>query len=271
MPPWPIPPARTARAPLEIEASLLDSDVQGLLGTEANRCGRASKWPAASVGYSYEYPSREVVRAQLLPDSPDSGWGWRHFCSACKSSGCSRLTDAGRRGRHSLYRWTVRSCTSFRFLRGGAHRDCCRSRGPAGNCLHMPSLVRTAHGTRRVLSTHDPAEEEQISPSLPAKAWSAKKAAKCPARSRIAAPPPKRQCHAGFQATVLAHGRCRWKVDRPRCWGIPAVLSKTSSPALHEARTLLAARAGASRIRLPVKSVRLAKLAAVLDKPPNSR
>ena len=31
VPPWPIPPARI---PLEIEASLLDSDVQGLLSTE---------------------------------------------------------------------------------------------------------------------------------------------------------------------------------------------------------------------------------------------
>ena len=70
--------------------------------------------------------------------------------------------------------------------------------------------------------------------------------------------------------------------------GIPAASRKTSSPALHEARTLLGAGAGTGRIRLPVKPARvvtpqkpprqplnfaevLAKLAAVLDKPTSSR
>ena len=71
--------------------------------------------------------------------------------------------------------------------------------------------------------------------------------------------------------------------------GIPAASRKTSGPALHEARTLLGAGTGASRIRIRVKPVRgvppkgdiphrqpldlaevLAKLAAVLDKPRSS-
>ena len=75
-----------------------------------------------------------------------------------------------------------------------------------------------------------------------------------------------------------------------RCWEFSAASRKTSGPALPEARTLLGAGAGASRVRIPVKPVRavppegdmpprqpldhaevLAKLVAVLDKPRNSR
>ena len=55
------------------------------------------KWPAASEDYSYRISEcREAVRAQLLRDSTDSGWEWKHFCSACRSSGQSGLEDAGR-------------------------------------------------------------------------------------------------------------------------------------------------------------------------------
>ena len=59
---------------------------------------------------------------------------------------------------------------------------------------------------RLVLFTPGFVEEERAGFSLPAaKARSAKKAAKRLPPSGIAAPPPKRQCQADLQATMLAH------------------------------------------------------------------
>ena len=194
-----------------------------------------------------------------------------------------------------VWRWTVRSCTSLELLCGGIHRDCCRPRGPAGYFLRSsrgsirfspdgrlqqtPSLIRTAAWDERyigvdegcVLSTPCSAEGTHASLSVQ---WRRRGvlAAKHPPSSGIAAPPPKRQCQAEFQATVLTHmedfaGRlvalevsgapvptpCS---SSPAMLGIPAASRKTSSPALHEARILLGAGAGISRIRLPVKPAR---------------
>ena len=76
----------------------------------------------------------------------------------------------------------------------------------------------------------------------------------------------KRQCRVEFQATVLAHmqefaGRlAALEVSgvapiptpcssSPAMLGIPAASRKSSSPALHEARTVLGAGAGISHIR----------------------
>ena len=91
--PWPIPPART---PLEIEAPLLDSDVQELLGAEE----LAGDEPASGLQLQRtthtEFPTVVRFRAQLLRDSPDSGSGWRHICSTCTSSRRSRVGNAGR-------------------------------------------------------------------------------------------------------------------------------------------------------------------------------
>ena len=135
-----------------------------------------------------------------------------------------------------------------------------------------------------------------------------KREAKRSAPSGIAAAPPKRKCQAEFQATMLAHmeeyagplaslqvsgvapipTRCS---SSPSMLGIPAASRRSSSPALHEARTLLGAGVGSSSsIRLPVMSTRavqpkrdvpsrqplalaevLAKLAAVLDRPRRAR
>ena len=180
---------------------------------------------------------------------------------------------------------------------------------------HIPFLVRIAAWDERygrveescARSPPGSAEEEQVGLSLPvAKAESARKAAKRPAPSGIAAPPPKRQCQAELQATMLAHMEefaRRLAVHEvsgvapiptpcslsPAMLGIPAASRKSSSPALHETRTLCGAGADISRIRLPVKPSRavppksdvphrqpldlaevLAKLTTVLDRPRSS-
>ena len=109
--PWPIPPVRS---PLEMEAGFLDSDVQ-------ERDEVASERSAVSMGCPDQVSEcREGIRTLLLCDSAYSGWRWRHFRSSCRS--------AGERRRRAPRRWTVRNCTSFRFLRGGFYRDCCRPR-----------------------------------------------------------------------------------------------------------------------------------------------
>ena len=114
---------------------------------------------------------------------------------------------------------------------------------------------------------------------------------------RDSSEPPERCRH---QLTMLAHMKefaCRLAaLEVSGVAPIPTPCSsilasrKSSSPALHEARTLLGAGAGFSRIRLPAKPTRavppdsdvlprqplgldevVAKLAAVLDKPRSSR
>ena len=52
--PWPIPPVRT---PLEIEASLLDSDVQGLLGTEELAGDETTSGPQLQWATHTDFPS----------------------------------------------------------------------------------------------------------------------------------------------------------------------------------------------------------------------
>ena len=95
--------------------------------------GTDDKRSAASVGHSYRVSEcREVVRAQLLRDSADSGGECRHFCSTCETGCRSGLRDAGEAKSSFPSQMTVRSCKSFGLLRGGIHRDCCRPQGPAG-------------------------------------------------------------------------------------------------------------------------------------------
>ena len=134
--------------------------------------------------------------------------------------------------------------------------------------------TRGAAESRKVvpLSPDDSVEEEHTGLSLPvAKAHSAKKkAAKRSAPSGIAAPPPKRQCQAELQATVLARmedfagSLAALNVSRvaliptpcsssPAMCGIPAASRKPNSSALHEARTLRGVGVGTHRIRLSVK------------------
>ena len=187
------------------------------------------------------------------------------------------LGDAGRRGRRSPRRWIVRSCTSFGLVPGSTYRDCFRPRGPAGyspkflqgsfrfspdgRLPHTPSLVRLAawderlQRNRRRLCIVRSAEEEHagLKVSQWSKARSAKKAAKRPPPSGIAALPPERQCQAEFQATVLSQmedfaGRLAalevsGVTPIPTTRGsalamlrIPAASRKTSGPTLHEAR-----------------------------------
>ena len=172
VPPWPIPPART---PLEIEASLLESDVQVLFGAEEFAGDEPVNGPQFQWATHTEFPS--VVRLFELNccSIPLTAAGrWRHFCSACKSSGQSRLGDAERQSRRSPRRWTVRSCTSFRLLRGGVISEVSEGSvrfSPDGRLPLLPSLVRTAARDERcigvdegcVLSTTGSAEEEHTS------------------------------------------------------------------------------------------------------------
>ena len=82
--PCPIPPVRT---PLEIEASLLDSDVQGLLGTEELADDETTSGPQLQWAAHSEFPS--VVRLFELKccTIPRTAAGSAGFfaCSTCKS------------------------------------------------------------------------------------------------------------------------------------------------------------------------------------------
>ena len=178
-----------------------------------------------------------------------------------------------------------------------------------GNHRGIPSLVRTAAldercgGVEETCALSPPGSSEEGHARLSfavVKARSAKKTENRSAPCGIAAPPPKRRCQAEFQATMLAHmeefaGRLAAldvsgaAIIPTLCsssramLGIPAASRKSSSPALHEARTLLGASACISCIRLIFKPTRavpsksdalhevLTKLASVLDRPTSAR
>ena len=134
-----------------------------------------------------------------------------------------------------------------------------RSAASMGRLPHIPSLVRTAAWDERcrgvedicALSLPGSAEEGHVRLSFSvAKARSAKKKAKRSAASGIAALPPKRQCQAEFQATMLERICCQagrprrqWSCahSKPCDVGNPSASRKSSIPALQEARTLLGA------------------------------
>ena len=126
---------------------------------------------------------------------------------------------------------------------------------------------RYSGSRRRLCTVHSSAEDEHASVSLPvAKARSARKAAKQQPPSGIAALPPKRQCQAESQATVLAFIEAGRPPSKSGCShpdalqfepcdiGIPCCLAKDSSPALHEPRTTQASVAFVSRSK-PARAV----------------
>ena len=134
--------ADTARSdPLQIEASLLDSDVLGLLVTEELAGDVPASGPQLQWATHTEFPC--VVRLFEL-----------NCCAIL-------LTAAGGGGIFAVPAKSVaaldfRSRTSFRFLRGGVHRDCCRSRGPAGKCFRSsrgmcPFLARRTAAAHAVV------------------------------------------------------------------------------------------------------------------------
>ena len=71
-----------ARARLESEASLLDTDVQELLNTKELARDEPASGPQLQWATHTEFSDyREVARAQLLCDSPDGCWRRERFCS----------------------------------------------------------------------------------------------------------------------------------------------------------------------------------------------
>ena len=297
----------------QIEASLLDSNLQGLLGTEElvgdeSVVGPELQWaihtqfptivrllelnccaipltaaggvfavPAKAVaGLSWESQGGEVVVA--LADGPS---GIAHFSDSCPVVFLEGQRDSISEVPEGL---------------SDSHQ--------ADNC-HTHTHRRWCdllHGTRdTVVSTKalycplpDPRKKNtRASPGLPvAKARGVKKAAnrptsqasmpsRIPGNSAVSYGRCRPQLAALESQLGCAHFDSRGSI--PAMLGIPAASRKTSGPALQEANT-------ASRIRILVKPVRavppegdilprqpldlaevLAKLAAVLDQPRNSR
>ena len=276
--PWPIP---IVRSPLESETSLVNPEMQGLLGTAELAGDEMTSGPQVSE-------CREGVRALLLRDSTDSGWELRHFCSTCWSG----FRDVGRRIRRFLRVRTVRSCTSFGLLRGGIHRDYCRLRGTAGYYLRSsrgvcPTLFRRTAVTyivvgpnccmgreiqrsRRRLCAVCPRQRGRRTGKLksssgegagceegtfkrdrgPASEASANSKPRCSLMWRISL--------AGWSPSKSVGLLPSQRLAFQAWWCCEFLLPswKTSSPALQEARTVLRAGAGVNRIRLLVKPAR---------------
>ena len=190
---------------------------------------------------------------------------------------------------------------------------------PDGRLPHTLSLIRLAARDERysgvgegcALSTPGPAEEEHAGSTLPSGEGTG-----CEKGSKASA--TKRDCSSTSRASMpsripgnsaVSYGRFRWQTGRSRsqwgsrpprplvvqalqCWELQRLRARQAAPASLEARTLLRAGAGTSRIRIRflVNAVRavppkgdmppcqplelaegLAKLATVLDKPRNSR
>ena len=254
------------------------------------------------MGYSFE--RREVVRTLLLRDPTHSCWERRHFLQCWIRFGRRRE----RRRRRAPHRWTIGSCTSFRFLRGCGQLDIV-SEVPGesigfssdGRLPHTPSFVRAAAWDERCSGVE---ESCAVSPSRlrgrrtgmlkssGGEARSANRAAKRSAPSGVSAKPNSRQRCSLTWNTLLAGWQPSKSVELLpfQHRAVPAALRKSSGPASREARILLRAGAGISRIRLlamPSRAVLpksdvpprqpldiaevLAKLATVLDKPRSSR
>ena len=194
-------------------------------------CLRTDERCAASVGHSDRISEcRDSVRPQLLRDSTDSGWEWRHFCSTCKSSCWSGFRDAGLHILRTLARWyssrllpTSRSSwiLSTKFQRGPSD-----SHQTDGYHLHR-RWSELLHETR------DTAESTKaVYPRLRGRRTRKFKSlsgegAEC--EEGIEAPTTKRDRGPASEASVpsripgngaRSHGRFRWQVGRPRSqWG----------------------------------------------------
>ena len=130
--PWPLPPVRT---PLEVEASLLDSDVQELLGTkELIGWGRMDERSAASMGHSDRISECLVRLFKLIccaiPLTAAGGGG-------IVESGCwTRLGNAGERRRRA----PLEIVSEF-------SGECIRF-SPDGRLPHLPSMARETQRNR---------------------------------------------------------------------------------------------------------------------------
>ena len=113
--PWPIPPART---PFEIEASLLDSDVQELLGTEDLAGDEPVSGPQLQWATHTDFPTVvTLLELNCCAIHLTAAGGGGGVCAVpAKAVAGPDLGGAGRRSRRSPCRWTVRSCTSFGLL-----------------------------------------------------------------------------------------------------------------------------------------------------------
>ena len=199
--PYRIPPVRT---PLEMEASLLDSDVQGPLGTEE----LVGDEPTGGPQLQWVSECREVTRAQLFRDSTDSGWCGGIFAAHAKA--VARVWIWGGRVAKSSFpdglsgvAHPSNSCAAV-FIEVAAdlegswissqkfQREICpilTRRTATTHTVDGPTccMGRENSGVDEgcVLSTPGIAEEEHASLNLPVtKARSAKKAAKRPKRDR---------------------------------------------------------------------------------------
>ena len=100
--------------------------------------GRTDEQSAASMGYSDRISEcREVFELNCCAIPLTAVGSGGIFAVPARAVAGQDFGDAGRRRRRAPHR----SCTSFRFLRGGIHRDCCRPRDPAGNCLRSSRRI----------------------------------------------------------------------------------------------------------------------------------
>ena len=94
-------PLLLVRTALEMEAGLLDSQVQEVLGAEEVTGRGLASGPAASMGCSGRDPECKAIRARLLRDSSYSG-GW-HVRRSFRSGRWASLGHAGRGASHKLH------------------------------------------------------------------------------------------------------------------------------------------------------------------------
>ena len=274
--PWPLPPART---PLEVEANLLDADVQDLLGTEESSGDEPPGGSQLQRATHTELPTivkLHKLNCCVIPVTAAGGGsvfevlaeavagldfgaqgGEVDVLFANASEGVAHSSDS------SPVVFIViasdfegQQDTIFEVLEGSVRFS------PDGRLPHTLAGPAAAWDERYsgieegcVLSNPGSAEQEHACMSLAdAKAPGAKKAAKHPPPSGIAAPLSERQGQAEFQPTVLSHvedfaGRLAAlevsevapiptpRGSDPEMLGIPAASRKTCGPALHEART----------------------------------
>ena len=172
----------------------------------------------ASARLSSSKPLREVTRTQFMCDSTHSGGRWRNCCNAWGSS-----------------RWTIGSRTSFRLSRDKVQRNRCRP-GEPQHCLH------NFRGIHPILAGQAAAILSFIVSRLVCgakDAMNSRRLVHCLLLAPQTQDPTRTRCSLG-PATLRAQAASR----------------KSSDTALLEARTLLGASAGSSRIRLPGKPVR---------------
>ena len=219
--PWPMSPVRP---PHEMEASLLDSDVQELFGPEELARDEVTSDLQLQWATQTEFPS--VVRlfslkscAIALTAAGDGGavagpdLGSREAMSTCPS-------QMDRQELHILLipaRWYTEIAADLKGqleivseVPEEIHPILTRRTATTYNVVgpNCTAWDERCSGVDEgcALSTPGSAEEEHASLSLPvAKARSAKRAAKRSALSGIAAPLPMRRCQAEFQATMLTH------------------------------------------------------------------